>query len=249
VRSASPTRSSRARAAVACRQVRTAAWAGHDHRVDGCRPTFRTRRCSSPISPARARGTMPFMRCSTPPGSCAPSSRTAWGSTRFRSLHFAYDDSIESGLRLSQLIDAAVATVARAQAAVLMPAPWPGARSGGWTGCCCSNKPPGRSSRRGAAACQVAVCGRKSRPHRHAGPACLGPTSESASARRPSRAIAARRPQGIHRDGVLRDRHRDRGREGEVIAEKAVGFTRADLERTLRSSSGSSRNCRRAIRH
>ena len=46
---------------------------------------------------------------STPPASCAPSFRIACKLYSVPQLHFAYDDSIESGMRLSQLIDEAVA--------------------------------------------------------------------------------------------------------------------------------------------
>ena len=82
---------------------------GDDHRRSRCRATSRTRRCSSRISPA----------ASTPTRPCSALQRTA-GFLRSElahrlqlysvpQLHFAYDESIERGMRLSQLIDEAVA--------------------------------------------------------------------------------------------------------------------------------------------
>ena len=51
----------------------------------------------------------PWRRCSTRPGSCARALSHRLNLYSVPQLHFAYDDSIESGMRLSQLIDDAVA--------------------------------------------------------------------------------------------------------------------------------------------
>ena len=86
------------------------------------RASTRTRRCA---------------RCSAPPASCAASCRT--GSTLYSvpQLHFAYDDSIESGMRLSQLIDDAVAADRKTPPEDREPRRR-GRRAGGSTACCCS---------------------------------------------------------------------------------------------------------------
>jgi hypothetical protein len=49
------------------------------------------------------------------PASCARASRTASRPAPFPELHFAYDESVERGVRLSKLIDEAVAPRAAAQ--------------------------------------------------------------------------------------------------------------------------------------
>ena len=62
-------------------------------------------------APRRARSTPPrrSRRCSTRPASCARELAHRLSLYSVPQLHFAYDDSIETGMRLSQLIDDAVA--------------------------------------------------------------------------------------------------------------------------------------------
>ena len=50
----------------------------------------------------------PSPRCSTRPDSCVPRSSHRLSLYSVPQLHFAYDDSIEAGMRMSQLIDEAV---------------------------------------------------------------------------------------------------------------------------------------------
>ncbi len=98
----------RAGAAARATRSRIRAWAGSRSPRSRSRRTFRTRRCSSPTSPVEhaeeavraLQHTAGFLRSEL---------AHRLGLYTVPQLHFVYDDSIESGLRLSQLIDAAVA--------------------------------------------------------------------------------------------------------------------------------------------
>ena len=153
-----------------------------------CRRICRTRRCSSRTLPVASMRDEASRRCSTPRASCARRLSHRLQLYSVPQLHFAYDDSIESGMR-------AVAADRRCgrrrpQAAVLTAtirdAPAPARRAGGSTACCCStSRWACRPTRRCSGPSALLRRG-EGGPHRHARSAGVGAAARCASATRPS---------------------------------------------------------------
>ena len=175
-----------------------------------------------------------------------PSWRSACRLYSVPQLHFAYDDSIESGMKLSQPDrrrgrrrpqDAARDREPPAAAA----AP-PGRRRAA------ARQAARPHLERGAAAGAAAVPRREGRPHRHARSARLRPAADAASARRPSsRSRCSMRDKEYAGDDRASARDDDRRRRGGGRRDGRRSRSRAPTSsRAARASRATSRRCRRA---